>query len=276
MCIAILNPPEFIIKEDILHNCWSNNNDGAGILWTERNRLKSFKETKSFETFFQKYTEVRNKNPKSNIVLHFRISTSGVIDEANTHPFFVNPDLAFVHNGIIKEMELSKKFCDTFMLNKLILSELPKDFLTNKAITTMLESFIGASKLLFLNSKNEFFILNEEMGHWEDNCWWSNYTYSYTYGKYSCASQYQQDYYDAGKYKTLSTGDIDKTKAYRDNEFCSECGKTLRSEYEQQYEICVECMEDLRGTLDQRYSFVSCSADEIKEGGGAPINEEIN
>ena len=46
MCIAILNTANLIDK-NTLKTCWNNNNDGAGLLYPERNKVHVFKELKS-------------------------------------------------------------------------------------------------------------------------------------------------------------------------------------------------------------------------------------
>ena len=57
MCIAILNKKEATLKRELLKNCWDNNGDGAGLLYIDnKKQMKTFKELKSFEVFYQEYS----------------------------------------------------------------------------------------------------------------------------------------------------------------------------------------------------------------------------
>lgn len=178
MCIAIINPSNKTLTKETLNNCWLNNDDGAGFLYIQDGKLKAFKEMKSFNKFFNKYMNVKKSCPESNIVLHFRISTHGVVNKTNCHPFFVNNDLGFVHNGVIYGVKEDPRFSDTYMFNKTILKNLPASFEQNETIMDLLQDFIGnGSKLAFLDSSNNYYLVNEEAGHWNDGCWFSNHSY---------------------------------------------------------------------------------------------------
>jgi hypothetical protein len=183
MCIAILNSPNVTFTQELIRNCWNNNKDGGGMIWTDvkSNQLYIHKEVQSFQNFYNKYLEIRKENPQSNVVLHFRISTSGGVNETNCHPFQVNKDLAFVHNGIISELNgIDAKKSDTNLFNETYLRKLPSDFIYNDAILKLIQKFIGSSKLVFLNAYNEYTIINESLGKRDDEfdgCWFSNSTY---------------------------------------------------------------------------------------------------
>lgn len=192
MCIAILNTPNITFPKSIIRNCWENNSDGAGLIWTDtkRKRLHTFKELDSVEAYYAKYIEVRRKHPKSKVVLHFRISTSGGVNLPNTHPFSVNERLAFVHNGVISELNgIDKQRSDTNLFNARILQNLPAGFERNKVMAELIAKYIGHSKLIFLNAENEHTIINPNLGKTDpdyNGCWFSNSTYKpsayYDYG----------------------------------------------------------------------------------------------
>lgn len=181
MCIAILNTPNVTFPKDLISNCWENNSDGAGLIYTNAGTLYTFKELHSMDKFYTHYIDVRRRFPKSKIVLHFRIGTSGGINVDNCHPFNVHKDLAFVHNGIISELNgINPKKSDTNLFNERILQKLPVSFEHNEAIMQLIEDYIGSSKLIFLNAKNEAVIVNENLGQEDSkypNCWFSNSTY---------------------------------------------------------------------------------------------------
>jgi hypothetical protein len=181
MCIAILNTPNVTFPKDLISNCWDNNGDGAGLIYTNAGTLYTFKELHSVDKFYTHYADVRKRFPKSKIVLHFRISTSGGVNVDNCHPFNVHKDLAFVHNGIISDLNgIDPKKSDTNLFNERILQKLPVSFEHNEAIIKLVEEYIGSSKLIFLNAKNEAVIVNEDLGQEDSkypNCWFSNSTY---------------------------------------------------------------------------------------------------
>lgn len=192
MCIAILNTPNVTFSKSLIRTCWDNNGDGAGLIYTDTKRktLHTFKELDNVEKFYAKYIEVRRKHPKSKVVLHFRISTSGGVNIQNTHPFNVNDALAFVHNGVISELNgIDKNRSDTNLFNEQVLKHLPAGFERSEAIAKLIGKYIGHSKLVFLNALNEALIVNTSLGVTDPayfGCWFSNSTYKpsayYDYG----------------------------------------------------------------------------------------------
>ena len=174
MCIAILNV-KGTLKTESIKNSWDNNNEGGGMLWREQGKLQMFK-TYDYKEFLNKYLALRDNKNISKIVLHFRIATSGHDKYVNLHPFLVNDNLGFVHNGVIYGIG-DKERSDTFHFNTM-LQGLPKDFLSNNTIVKFIENYIGYSKLVFLDSKNNHFIVNENLGHYDSiGNWYSNDSY---------------------------------------------------------------------------------------------------
>jgi len=182
MCIGILNNKKTLSKKH-LKNSWENNDDGAGLLWVEKGKLKTFKELNSFIVFYHKYLEIRSKI-KTPIVLHFRIGTHGKKNVDNLHPFICSEHVGFVHNGIISGWG-NVLISDTNEFNLTILSKLPKGFEQNEATLFLIQETIGYSKLIFLNTNNEVSIVGEEKGSWSGDDWFSNDSYkelnSYVY-----------------------------------------------------------------------------------------------
>ena len=175
MCIAILNPAN-LIKDESIKNSWDNNDQGAGLLWYDQKSktLGSYKSYK-YKKFLNKYKELRACKDIGCIVLHFRIATSGFEKYTNLHPFFVNNDLGFVHNGIIPGLG-NNKYSDTYEFNEKLKS-LDSNFYKNKSLMDILSMAINGSKLVFLDSTNTYTIVNEEAGIWEDGNWYSNNSY---------------------------------------------------------------------------------------------------
>lgn len=185
MCIAILNTSGKITEESIF-NSWNNNDQGGGLLWTSGGALHSYK-TYKYNKFLKKYNEIRANKNTGKIVLHFRIATSGHEKYTNLHPFFVNANLGFVHNGIISGLG-NQQHSDTYQFNEM-LQKLPENFLNCSATNELIKKYIGGSKLVFLNSADQHTIVNENLGHWDGANWYSNDSYTCNLDFYYYGSQ---------------------------------------------------------------------------------------
>lgn len=279
MCIAILNTKGTTLKKKTLRNCWENNGDGAGILYINNdNKLETFKELKDFSNFYKNYSRIKKEFGKRNMLLHFRISTHGKVNETNCHPFLVNEDVGFVHNGMIHNVPTSEEYSDTYMFNETILKRLEKDFINNSAITILLEDFIGGgNKLIILNSNDEFLIVNEKAGHWNLGCWFSNDSYRqvnswvdfggvkkqkgstlspYSYNSWNYwGSNNYNDGYDYGHY-------------YDAKHICQGCDTKLYGEREIERKLCNWCVTEMEEELADSYGVSQCEADPHCDGDG--------
>lgn len=181
MCIAILNTKKAgRLPKSYIKNSWDNNDMGAGLLWASMGKLNTFK-TYKYKDFLNKYNEIRDDKSVGNIVLHFRIATSGFKGEHNLHPFLVNDDLGFVHNGVISGLG-NNKYSDTYEFNTM-LQKFNHNFIECDMTKHFLCDYISSSKLVFLDSTDKYTILNEKFGHWEDDNWFSNNSYK-SYNSY--------------------------------------------------------------------------------------------
>jgi len=175
MCIAILNTKKAgRLPKKQIQNSWDNNDMGAGLLWNKGNKLSVFK-SYDYDDYIEKYNELRDDKSIGNIVLHFRIATSGYNGEHNLHPFLTNDNLGFVHNGVIKGLG-NKSFSDTYEFNDM-LKKFGHDFLNCDMTKYFISEYIGYSKLVFLDNKDKYTIINEELGKWSSGNWYSNDSY---------------------------------------------------------------------------------------------------
>ena len=261
MCIAILNTKGTTLKKQILSNCWENNGDGAGILYiNDDNQMETFKTLDSFDDFYSNYIFIKQTYGKrKNMLLHFRISTHGTINEENCHPFIVDENVGFIHNGMISEVPDSVQYSDTNMLNRTLLQKLSPGFEQDDDVLEFLASMIGiGNKLVFLNSDNEWSIVNEEAGHWNLGCWFSNDSYKqvnswYDFGgvrkqkkgkagftpAYSHRDFYYDDAWDNGGYGTA----LDTTYDDGNDFVCQDCGVKLYGMNELERGTCDHCEE---------------------------------
>ena len=175
MCIIAYIPVNKDVSIKSIETMFKNNPDGAGILYIQNKKIRVFK-TFEVNQLISKYNSIK-ANINTDIVIHCRIGTHGLKSFDNIHPFIVNKNLGFVHNGIISDMPIDKKHSDTYMFNELILKQLPADFISNEAIKELISGYIGSSKLVFMDYNQNITIINEHKGLWDNGIWFSNYTY---------------------------------------------------------------------------------------------------
>lgn len=186
MCIALIKLSDATITKRTLKNCWQGNKDGGGLMYVDDdNHLIIEKGFFGFRRIYKRIRYVERTYPKSKIVIHFRIATSGTISEFCCHPFSITNKVGFVHNGILSGMG-NAHISDTQEFNFNVLKKLPKDFLCNQEIVDKLDLYArkSVSKFIFLYATNYHLICNENLGYWEDGVWFSNagYKYESTYG----------------------------------------------------------------------------------------------
>ena len=176
MCIAIYKPEDQVISKAALKRCFEANPDGAGFMFAEDNKLHIHKGYFKFKTFYKAYKDHETKQA----LVHFRIKTHGKTDKTNCHPFLVNDGLGFIHNGIITGYG-DDKLSDTIQFNNAILKKIVKKHgsmgLFDDPMQELIENVIGYSKLVFLDKKGNFNIMNEDKGHWYNKVWYSNDSY---------------------------------------------------------------------------------------------------
>lgn len=185
MCVAIWKPAHVKIKKETLKICYDNNSDGCGFAYINTDDLGKreikIKKTMNFDVFYKWYERALKLNPDSPFIIHFRIATHGTVDAYNCHPFKINNDLVFAHNGIISKASKcpNKKKSDTQMFNTEILRNIhPLDLMWNDAIKALVEAYIGGTnKLILMDIDGDVNIFNEDVGNWHEGAWYSNMSY---------------------------------------------------------------------------------------------------
>lgn len=186
MCMAILIPKgKEAPSQECLSHCWDSNPHGGGFMYATNGKIRIFKYKKKedflngFNRHFPQFGAV------SPFVLHMRFATHGDKTETNTHPIRVNRNLAFVHNGIIskttsvsKDPKDCKDYSDTVRFSTLILRKMPTAWISLDVVQMLLEHYVGTSRLIFLTSEGNTFILNEDGGTWDKDVWYSNSGYT--------------------------------------------------------------------------------------------------
>lgn len=220
MCVIALKPVDKVVTKRELKNCFSNNSNGAGMMYSVRengeNLLCVDKGYFGFRKFYKHFRMMEALYPDSPFILHFRIATSGYISADACHPFMIHDDLAFVHNGIFSKMG-SIKESDTQEFNRTILRRLPKNFLDIEKAKNMVNEYIttSLSKVVFMDNVGNYTIMNESAGIWNDKgVWFSNTGYSY-----NVSESYMREYY--GGYSGYDTSGASYTTVKKRCIVCS-------------------------------------------------------
>ena len=119
MCVIIAKTKtQKAPKIETLENCFINNPDGAGFMYTDNKKViidKGYMTKddflKRYKYLLKKYNNFENKS----LIVHCRISTSGKIEKAFCHPYAITTDflkmkqirikcnIALAHNGILTD-----------------------------------------------------------------------------------------------------------------------------------------------------------------------------
>jgi predicted glutamine amidotransferase len=247
MCIVIVKTEQTDIPKEQLKESFDNNRDGSGYLFAMNGNLTIKKGFFVFNDFYDNYSRDMEKfnNPVS--IIHFRITTHGLTNKLNCHPFLVNDEIGFAHNGMIDFVDDHKKKSDTMMFRNDILRNMPSKWIFNDSVLKLMEESIGTSKLAFLDRNGNYRIVNEDLGHWNKNetIWYSNKSYCevrravYAYNNYGHASIYNAygNLNITNKKKTKTTDTLERHQ-------CRTCLSGLMSLGERKLGHCEKCQAD--------------------------------
>lgn len=208
MCVIIAkNKNDRLPSIDELKNCFSNNKDGSGFMYTLNHNViidKGYMTETDFINRFKYLCKRFNNFDNKCLVIHCRIGTAGTNTSQNTHPYPITNDvknlhklyfktsLGIAHNGIItsynpSSIDNKNDINDTqnFILNYLYdLSKNYKQFYKSKS---MLDGILNltTSKFAILTKKDELITIGNFVNH--NNLLFSNESYikkTYTYYSY--------------------------------------------------------------------------------------------
>jgi hypothetical protein len=175
MCLIISKPKGVVLEKSLYEACWDNNPDGSGFFWHD-GCIHVRKAFGKFETFWKQLAELNQVD--HSIVFHFRWASHGAKSLRNCHPFTLKKHgMVFCHNGVINKVQYDAVKSDTLMFAETILEQLPVGFLYNKAIVSLIEDFIGWSKLVFMDSTGKIMGVKAKDGVEDLGCWFSNTGY---------------------------------------------------------------------------------------------------
>jgi glutamine amidotransferase len=178
MCLIAFKNSKNKLPKWALENGFHQNDEGAGFAVVQDKKIIVQKGFFEWKTFWKAFKPFAGKGLPA--LVHFRLASSGSKDKKNCHPFFVNDNLVFAHNGRLNNWEGSEKDkkSDTRWFNEAILQPLFKrvpDAHLDRVFQCLLESEIGTgNKIVFLDSLGRHSILRENAGEWYKGVWYSN------------------------------------------------------------------------------------------------------
>lgn len=188
-----------------------------------------------FEKLWMRWSDLR-KTYTGPAMFHFRIATHGSLNVNNCHPFDIgdSPKNVLGHNGILPlTMPINDNRSDTKLFAELVLPYIGGvKSLDNPEKLKELGDWANGNKLVILSvdedTQNDWYIVNEHLGHWKDDIWWSNNSYirsySTTYVNYGYPSSPYLGKSDTKNktYRYMDDDDFDKDWAAGKFEFGQE------------------------------------------------------
>lgn len=187
MCVIVYKPAKSILKESVIRDCFKTNDDGAGFTVINSDGVFTRKGYMTVESLLEDLSVFKGE---CEVILHFRISTSGVINPVNCHPYPVtnkpeiytrlvldNTDVIY-HNGVIVSKVTSWSndidvYSDTMLLARDILS---KSYPQGRVNILTLISNTTTNKFITVSKRGEVTLyghFTERDGVFYSNMYWS-------------------------------------------------------------------------------------------------------
>lgn len=238
MCIIVAVPRTEKLTYEIVENCFTNNSDGAGFMWSDGSKVYI---NKGYMKLAQIWADLQKVPENVDLVCHFRIATSGKINSGNCHPFPLIKDM--------KEMQRNHTSCEAGVAHNGIISFCaPNQYLQASFSDTMI--FISdylyksgnawkkqaVQKMIQLATNSKFAIMTHDKTHLigdfqcVNGIYYSNSSYLKSKYFYSYDKDFETDYgnwkthdynYETGKYDIPKKKDtnLHATKEEVDNEY---------------------------------------------------------
>lgn len=242
MCLLLVCEPNAIPNKKDLQQAACTNPHGFGYAIITPDGIVTGKGM-SAKKVINKFLAVRKQYPTGYAMFHARYATHGVKNEDNCHPFKVpsNPDTYLAHNGILDvQISAHDRRSDTRVFAEDILPNMGGvTALDDDNIYKMVSKWAGGSKIaiftLDYKAQSSVYIINEDLGHWDNNgIWWSNYTYLD----------------DKKYYSTIAKSDVIPyvneydTGYYDQDSACKLCGAVPFEDASPYYcEMCMSCVD---------------------------------
>lgn len=216
MCIAIVKPEGKTVPRNHLSASFCSNPDGAGMAYPDNGKMKIVKGYFDFESFYADYLDIERTGVP--MLIHFRISTAGLINDENCHPFRINKHLALIHNGILNHRSTDKSSDTRLWVQDVIQPMVKANYKVWQCphIKNLIEGFLGKSNAVaIMHTNGTFQIFNEKgrghVGGWEDGIWYSNDSYLDHWGYYADLERgWAKRYRTPAKVRSSFTGQEDR------------------------------------------------------------------
>ncbi len=212
MCVIIHKPKGVHIDEKFLREGAKANKDGFGVMYYtgkpfegEKGEpgIRIYKTTKYDINEVCKHLTAMDD---AEMVVHFRIATTGSVKNENCHPFNIlnkkeNASEAWMmHNGTISTT--TYKPCEDQTDTEAFVCQYVKEvvkhkprLLENQAFLNGMSHMIGHSKLVFLHGKGQVDFVNRQLGQERDGMWFSNHS-AFPVSSYNRHTDHDEGYYD--------------------------------------------------------------------------------
>lgn len=176
MCLAIFKPEKVAINKEHLRQGWICNSDGAGFAFIHKRKVVIKKGFLKLQDFLDSFDTVYKTHKTSPMLIHFRIRSMGARDADNTHPHAI-PNGALIHNGTLSGTgaRYNDGHSDTHLFVQKFRDSLSYD-VVNKYKAEFDMAF-DLNKLAMLYDNGNHVIINEGLGVWNEEVWYSNRTF---------------------------------------------------------------------------------------------------
>ena len=184
MCIIAIKPKgKPMFPERSIRTMFANNPDGSGFMYCRNGKVVIEKGYMTAESLLARLQ--RTDLTDFNVVIHFRIGTSGLNNKLNCHPYPIyrknslacECDLGMAHNGILHGYVPSRysKVNDTQVFIANVISNLRKGWQYNPDVLMLIEELIGSNRLAFLDNQGHLTLIGEYIE--DDGYIYSNTSY---------------------------------------------------------------------------------------------------
>lgn len=256
MCLLCVFEPGASPTREELENSAASNPHGFGYAFLMEDRIVTGRGMDATDVI-DRFMRIRAGFPDVWAMFHARYATHGTTNKSNCHPFRVDgdPNIVLAHNGILpidvpkyENRSDTRIFADDHLPNYLEWLDDPEGF-------QLLESWASGNKIAVFSLdprlENNVYIINENLGHWDNGRWWSNSSYKsspYT-GRYESLRAYGWD--DAGFFDSDNQKcDVTEWWKRATEQQCIYCSAMVTDQewdwgYCDNCKTCLECAMDI-------------------------------
>ncbi len=176
MCLLIYKPAGTSIPHEYLNRAAQQHQDGFGYAVARGDGFDVFRALDFAPAELSRLDAAHDKA----VLIHFRMATHGDVTMANVHPFRMPIDVGqhamVAHNGMLFDYypDVKDERSDTRVFIDTMLKRLKPGWWNDTVMVQHLEYEIGYNKIAMLWPTGEALLLNEQLGEWRDEVWYSN------------------------------------------------------------------------------------------------------